>query len=428
MSDAPEHPLTLSRETHRRAVLGLQGLWPGRRFAGDAGVSAALRTMHALQLDPLNVTGRSQDIALYGRVLGYEPSAFHAMAYGRREAFDYGNWLNLYPIETFRYWRTPMRRAKRGKDLAEFLAKYPSAIRGVKRSLRANGPMANRDFAGGAVDEWSYRGRKDTALALHLMWLHGDVMITERRGFDRVYDLTERVLPPEHAGRASEREAEAFFAQHVVALHGVLREKGWHSLTGFAQRVGRKAAAERGARVLEEALERGSIARVRVEGSSENWLTLAETLPLLGELEAGRVPDAWKPLGPSTEEEVTLLAPLDMATARGRAMPLFGFDYVWEVYKPAHLRRWGYYTLPVLWGDRLIARVDPRFDRASGTLELLGFWLEEGMSATPEFADALANGLARFARMLGAQRVDASRVRPARLAAYLKKAIGARLG
>jgi uncharacterized protein YcaQ len=424
---APEHAFTLSRETHRRAVLGLQGLWPGRRFAGGAGVGAALREMHALQLDPLNVTGRSQHIALYGRVLGYEPGALHAMAYQSREAFDYGDWLNLYPIETFRFWRTPMRRA-RNAHLAEFRAKYPSAIRSVKRSLRANGPMANRDFAGRALGEWSYRGRKDTALALHLMWLLGDVMITERRGFDRVYDLTERVLPPAHAGRASEREAEAFFAEHVVALHGVLRERSWRSLTGFAQRVGREAAAQRGARVLEEALERGTLERVQVEGSGESWLALAQTLPLLGELEAGHVPDAWKPLGPSTEEEVTLLAPLEIAIARGRAQPLFGFDYVWEVYKPAHKRRWGYYTLPVLWGDRLVARLDPRFDRTSGSLELLGFWLEEGVHATPALADALARGLARFARMLGAERVDASRVRPARLAAYLKRELAAHFG
>ncbi len=424
--DSLRPALSLSRAAHRRAVLGLQGLWPGRRFAGASGVSDALRAMHALQLDPLNVVARSQDIALYGRVLGYTPSDLHAMAYGRREAFDYGGWLHLYPIETFRYWRTPMRRVKRSAELADFRAKHPTALRNVKRALRENGPMANREFAGRALGEWSYYGRTDTALALHFSWLAGEVMITERRGFDRVYDLRERVLPAAHETAASEREAEAFFAQHVVAQHGVLRERLWRKQ--FALRVGREAAAQRGKRTLEAAIGRGVLARVRVEGSHEPWLALSETLPLLGELEAGRVPNAWKPLGPSTEEEATLLAPLEVATARRRAQKLFGFDYKWEVYTPARLRRWGYYTLPVLHGDRLVARLDPRLDRASGVLEVLGFWLEDGERTSPEFADALANGLVRFARMAGATRVDLRRVRPARLAAHLQEKLAAQLG
>jgi uncharacterized protein YcaQ len=101
---------------------------------------------------------------------------------------------------------------------------------------------------------------------------------------------------------------------------------------------------------------------------------------------------------------------------------------VWEVYKPAHRRRWGYYTLPVLWGDRLVARLDPRMDRERRVLELLGFWLEDGFAPDAAFADALAAGLARFARMCGAQRVDVRAVKPAKLTAHLTTKLAARLG
>ena len=154
MSGAGERPaLTLSSSAHRRAVLGLQALWPGRRFAGDAGVGAALRAMHALQLDPLNVAARSQDIALHGRILDYTPEALGRAAYARREAFDYGDWLSLYPIETFRFWRTLMKRVKRKPYFAEFRAKYPTAMRDAKRALRENGPMTNRDFRGSPLGE-----------------------------------------------------------------------------------------------------------------------------------------------------------------------------------------------------------------------------------------------------------------------------------
>jgi uncharacterized protein YcaQ len=415
----------ISQQTHRRFVLGAQGLWPGRRFAGETGIAAALREMHALQLDPLNVAARSQDIALYGRVDGYAPELLRRVAYAQRQAFDYGSWLNLYPIETFRFWRPQMRAARRSADVARFRARHPSAMRSALRALRERGPLANRAIEGNDVGEWNYRGRKDTAVALHLLWLLGEVMITDRSGFDRVYDLRERVLPREQDVRATRAASEAFFARHVVALHGLVREKSWR--THWWKRAGREAARLRGAKTLARAIERGDLARVQIEGSRDVWLTLAEWLPLLAELEAGRTPIAWKPVGATTDEEMTLLAPLEIATARGRAGRLFEFDYVWEVYKPAHQRRWGYYTLPVLWGDRLVARLDPRMLRERETLAVLGFWREDGLRATPELADALAAGLVRFARMCGAKRIDA-RGLPSKLRAHVARRAAVLLG
>src|SRR5260370_3874854 len=96
---------------------------------------------------------------------------------------------------------------------------------------------------------------------------------------------------------------------------------------------------------------------------------------MLRELSAGRVRTAWTPLETTTTEEVAFLAPLDHVCARGRAKVLFGFDYVWEVYKPEHQRRFGYYTLPMLWGDRLVARFDSKLDRTTNPFCILGWWL-----------------------------------------------------
>jgi uncharacterized protein YcaQ len=114
----------------------------------------------------------------------------------------------------------------------------------------------------------------------------------------------------------------------------------------------------------------------------------------------------------TTTEEVVFLAPLDHVSARGRAKVLFGFDYVWEVYKPEHQRRFGYYTLPVLWGDRLVARFDSKLDRTTNTFVILGLWLEDEALGTDEaFAEALARGFARFVRFLGASKLDATAIR-----------------
>ena len=140
--------------------------------------------------------------------------------------------------------------------------------------------------------------------------------------------------------------------------------------------------------------------------------TLGADTAVLRELSAGRVPDAWTPLETTTTDEAVFLAPLDHVSARGRAKVLFGFDYVWEVYKPEHLRMYGYYTLPVLWGERLVARFDSKLDRTTNTFVILGFWLEDAaLGKDKAFAEALARGFARFVTFLGASKLDATAIR-----------------
>ncbi len=120
---------------------------------------------------------------------------------------------------------------------------------------------------------------------------------------------------------------------------------------------------------------------------------------------------AWAPIDATTDEEAVFLSPLDPVSARGRAKVLFGFDYTWEVYTPAAKRRFGYYVLPILWGDRLVGRFDPKLDRTTGTLRILSLWLEDpGLAANAAFVDALALGMQRFVRLLGARRIDVAAV------------------
>jgi hypothetical protein len=122
---------------------------------------------------------------------------------------------------------------------------------------------------------------------------------------------------------------------------------------------------------------------------------------------------------------VTLLSALDIVSARGRALKLFDFEYLWEVYKPAHQRRWGYYTLPILYGDELVARLDPKLDRTSMTVQIKGFWHEAGAPVKEDaFAAALANGLVRFARFLQAGQINLGGIAVPALRKKLKTLIG----
>ena len=411
---------TISQLTFRRFILGQQGLWPGRRFKGLNGAESALRQMQGLQLDPLTMVARSQDIAMYGRVLNYKPAHLYKMAYQQRKAFDYGGWLFMYPMSEFPYWGLPMKyRRLHGIHYESFSHPPADLVKYVLDELRERGPLGNRDFEGAKVSAWSYRGRKEASIALFYLWLTGEVMISNRKGFDRIYDLRERVLPREFDFEVTDSEAEDFFIRKSIAFLGMARENIWRTdLSGYLNRdVPREEAKTR----IESLIEQGVVARVRVENSKDSYLYLNSDQPHLSELEAGRIPKKWKPAGPSTQEEVTFLAPLEIVSARGRSKKVFDFEYLWEVYKPAHLRRWGYYTLPILYGDDLVARLDPKLDRKTNTLHVLGFWLEDDAPKDEAFASALAKGLRRFADMIDAKKFDLSGIKPIKLRSYLKK-------
>ena len=247
-------------------------------------------------------------------------------------------------------------------------------------------------------------------------------MIHHRQGFDRYYDLGERVAPPEFDYAASETEAEDYFACKNIALLGLMLEKRWR--TGFANDIWREVSPEEAKQRLSTLYEQNVISPVTIEGSKERWIVLSENLPILETLEAGKIPPEWKPFGPTTQDEVTFLAPLEIVSARGRAKQVFDFEYVWEVYKPVEQRRWGYYVLPILYGDDLVARLDPKLDRKTMTLHINGFWLEDDASVDdPAFADALGKGLARFASFVEAKQVDIDFIAPRKLQKHIQNFI-----
>jgi uncharacterized protein YcaQ len=410
--------LEISSVTARRYILGRQGLWPGRRWAGRRGTARALHACELLQLDPLNVVARSHDLALHSRVIDYKPVYLDALLYQKREFFDSGGHLDVRPMRELPYWRVVMRRKTSAGRWAAFSALHPDVIERVRAELRARGSLGNRDFAGSArIDD--YRGGKITALALFYLWLSGELMTHHRRNFERFYDFRENVAPREHDYEALELEADRFLMRKLVARLGLIDARGWQR--SMAPWLERPVAREESRRWLDDWLAAGELAQVNVAGHAEPYYVLASDAKTLAALEAGRVPRAWRALDTTTDTEAVFLAPLDIVSARGRAKLWFDFDYVWEVYKPASRRRWGYYVLPILWGDRLVARLDPRLDRATATLVVEGFWLEDRATGRdPAFALALARGLLRLARFLSAKAVDVAQVSPPRLRVYLR--------
>ena len=402
--------LHLTNEVARRFVLGRQGLRPGRRWSGKAGAAEAMRACEFTQLDPLRPVARSHDLMLHSRVVDYREGMFEELTYKDRLFFDWGGWLAAMPMDELPYWRVIMERTAVGRWGTAFAAEQQPVIERVRDALQERGPLMNRDFEAGKSFEGAYRSTKDTGLELYYLWIKGEVMTYDRRRFERVYHLRKAVAPANLAHVADEQEAE----RHIA-----LKEIAWFGFTKPNAVVGglrRKLDPTEVQGFIAGLVGEGLIVRTTVEGEKGDRFVLAEDLPTIEALAAETVPDVWSPIGATTEEETTFLAPLDVVGARGRAKPLFNFEYVWEVYKPAHLRRWGYYTMPIPYRDQLVGRIEPRLNRKSATLAIAGLWLDdEGLAGDAAFGTALARGVKRMATFAGAKAIDASGVGDMRL-------------
>ncbi|MEP6754884.1 MAG: crosslink repair DNA glycosylase YcaQ family protein [Chthonomonadales bacterium] len=399
--------LNISREVARQFVLGKQGLWPGRRWQGVDGTAMAMREMEYLQLDPLQIIARSHDIKLHARVRDYSPGMWEEVTYNQRQFFDWGGWLATRPMDELPHWRVIMRRERESHSRLNAMGReHEEAITEMRALLNERETVTNRDFEMATRSRTqSYRGRKDSALALYYLWRTGEVMTHHRDRFERAYALTENVAPAHLIYESSDQEADLFIIKKEIAFSGLSR------LNRSSETYMRGEPDQSSKHMLPGLLANGDVIQVNVAGWKAAHYALSSDVCILEELCAGRIPKEWTPIDTTTTDEVVFLAPLDQVSARGRAKLLFDFEYVWEVYKPEHLRKHGYYTLPILWGDKLVGRFDSKLDRTTNTFIILGFWLEDkAMGKDEAFAEALAAGFKQFIKFLGASKFDAKAI------------------
>ena len=405
-------PVRIPKETARRFVLGKQGLWPGRRFAGKAGTRDAVLACEHLQLDPLVIVARSHDLMLHARVADYRPEYFNELAYDDRLFFDWGGWLAVRSIDELPHWRVLMRRDRDSRRIRAIAEEHGPAVDEMRRALHERATVSGREFSAAerrAVD--SYRGSKDSSLALYYLWRTGEAMTHHRDGFERVYSRTELIAPPHLVVESGDADADRFMTRKAVAFAGIGRPG---PLSGVLSRKVTK--------VEEQALERelvesGVLTEVVItdgagaDTGTTRQFVLSEDRDALDDVARGRVPKSWTPLDATTDDEVALLSPLDPVSARGRAKVLFDVDYVWEIYKRPADVVFGRFTMPILWGDRIVGRIDLKHSRPTRTLVINGLWFEAKSDARNlQLREALRLGLRRAQALLQADRVDADAV------------------
>jgi uncharacterized protein len=384
--------LTTTRATARQFLLQALRL---ERPGSLPDAAAALDALEFVQMDSINVCGRMHDLILQSRIPGYQTAQLDEVLYGvGRRAFEY-YFPNLcaLPLRDYPYFVRAMRARTAPEHPRALSAAESRLAEQLLERIAAEGPLRTRagDAGNGmTLSAWGVQ-RKVATHVLEKLWLQGRLAVQRRENFERWYDLAERLLPPQLAA----------LQRGGVELPPAEEERVWKARKRLrSQRLFRPSRADLAT------LGRAAFAEVVLEGSSRPWFVLAEDLDALSAAREAASEVA------NQEPEVNLLAPLDpLVYDRARTQALFDFEYVWEVYTPARKRRWGYYVLPILWGDRLAGRLDPQLDRTSGTLRIHSLLLEPAIDVE-EIAAPLAACLGRFARFLGAARVRLGRTRP----------------
>jgi len=386
--------MTISRETARDFLVNYQGLNDYGTSEGHEGAAAYMRKVRCIQFDPLNVVGRNPDLVLQSRVRNYRPRILEDLLYRDRiltDALD--KMMSIIPLED--YPKMARIRKAMADELVGILSNRGSLealdiLEEVREFIRMNGPQqAGRIDIGGRAAEGRWGHTKLSSAALDYLWNSGQLGISIKNGTQKVYDLTENLFPEEIVNGAdpfpTERDFLRWYIMRRIGGIGLV----WNRKTGawLGQYI---FSQEPRTEIIRELAEEGKLLACRVEGSDETFYLRKEDEGCLGKR--------------TDRNEVRFVAPLDnLIWDRDMTAELFGFRYSWEVYVPAAKRKYGYYVLPVLCGNRFVARFEPEKNTGTGPLRIKNWWWEPDVTVTDELLEAVRDAFRRFSGYLGVE-------------------------
>ncbi|MBP5727166.1 MAG: YcaQ family DNA glycosylase [Clostridia bacterium] len=395
----------LTKEQAREFILARQGLSGSYRFAGKEGAYAYIRQAGCIQYDPVDVCGRNAELTLQSRVKGFQKEMLADLLYKDRLLVDYADKeLSVWPAEDWPYFS---RYRERSRALGATFSGLAELEEAAIAYIRENGPVSSDTLP---IDgeifwhssmHWSGNWHKKSQAArsvLEQLYTDGTLIIHHKNGSRKFYDLAERhfAAPLLKADPPCEDD-EALLRWRVlrrIGAVGLLWNKNSAAFLGIDMDAEKRRLAFSG---LESA---GKILPVRVEGIRTTFYYSSEDEPLMQTVILG-VSDQ-KP-------RMEFLAPLDPLLWDKRLVSdLWGFHYTWEIYTPADKRKYGYYTLPILWGTDFIGRIEAVADRKTGTLLVRNVWFEDGVRRTKKLRDALFRTIHRFSKFNACSTVEVS--------------------
>ena len=379
----------------RLIALHHQGLTAARPFG--KGINAAKRALEHLgyiQIDTLSVIARAHHHTLWTRVPDYQPDYLHQLV-RERSAFEYWFHAASYlPMSDYRYVMPQMSAVKRGElpYYDKVSAKY---INHVIDRIRIDGPLKARNFESAIKSNTKWWNWKPTKLALETLFMQGDIMITNRDGMEKVYDLTERVLP---TSTNTIEPSLLKFSEYLLNLS--IRANGFTTLKQLTHLRPGEEPRKTLKMMLQQKIEQRAIVEYPIEGKPPAYTTqdILDT----------------KIKRPAAN--VRLLSPFDNAIIhRDRVQQLFDFDYKLECYTPKEKRQYGYFCLPILYEDSLVGRVDCKAHRKLGEFELINLHIESRKINLDDFIPHFTKIVYRFAKFNNCQSIRVTNVRPKKL-------------
>ena len=387
--------LTVTQDQARRFILFKQGLLGEHRFIGKEGAYRYVRQAGCIQFDPVDACGKNAELTLQSRVKGFRKRMLDDLLYRDRLLVDYSDKeLSIWPTEDWPYFsgcrERSMAHGRRFEGIPELEAQAVDYIRRHGPVSSDTLPVGGRIFWHSSM-HWSGDWHKESPAArsvLEQLYTDGVLLIHHKSGSRKFYDLAEKYLPPELLNAPNPCADEAAFldwrVKRRIGAVGLLwnrRSDAWLGIEMTAEQ--RDAAFER----LEKA---GDVTAVRVEGLRSPLYMLSADRPELEAVMADRAP---------RKERLEFLAPLDpMLWDRKLIEALWGYRYSWEIYTPADKRKYGYYVLPILYGDRFIGRIEPKADRQERSLTVRNLWLEPGVRETHKLSEKIGSAARRLAR------------------------------
>jgi uncharacterized protein YcaQ len=392
---------TMSSAQARRFALNAQLLDDdaGISSQGKQGVAEVIDKLGYVQIDTIAVVRRAHHHTLWTRRPDYRPEMLHELQAHDRRVFEYwGHAASYLPMSDYRYYLPRMRRFHNPKSKweRERLEKHGHLMEPVLERIREEGPLTSKDFEpppGTKRGEWW--DWKPSKVALELLFGRGDLMVTERRNFQRVYDLTERVLPDDVDTRLPhDDELGRFFVRRALSAHGIARER---EIQDYIDAAGRGLMSKS----LADLVDAGQVVPVEIEdGDGTDYFALRETIEDASTM--GSVP-----------ARVILLSPFDnLIIERQRLKRLFDFDYTLECYVPAAKRKYGYFSLPILWREDLVGRLDAKADRKDRNLIMRNLVFEERFHGFDGFLPPFVQALTGFAQFNRCETVSLENVTP----------------
>jgi uncharacterized protein YcaQ len=387
--------LKISIDDFRKFLIKYQSLCTSTELQGKNGVLDYIKRVGCIQYDALNVAGRNADLVLQSRIRDYSPGYLYELLYIDRKLVDeLDKVMSIYPVKDWPYFKRFREAAKHryGSN-----PKLLDIIEDVRQIIRDKGPVTSNDLGYNQSVPWSWAPTKLSRAALESMYFWGELIIEKKVNARKTYDFADRyikksILQAPDPNRTEEDFLDWYFLRRIGAI-GALWNKSsdaWLGIPNFT--------TDKRTDCIKRLLDKGLVGTVEVENTAVPFY-IKTSCNIKKYLNMPFIP------------KMVILAPLDnFMWDRKLINTVFNFDYKWEVYKPAVERKYGYYVLPVLFGDRFVARFEPLMDKKSGSLIIKNWWWEKGVAADSSLLEHVVICFKNFMRYLNAKtlQIDSS--------------------